>query len=1016
MRPVLLWSFCVLIAPSAFGDDGVLDFNRDVRPVLADKCFHCHGPDPNTRKADLRLDQEDAAKASVIVPGHAADSELMRRLLSTDPDEMMPPPDSGRQLKPEQTQLLKRWIEEGAVWARHWAFERPVQATLPKVSDPSWPQNAIDHFVMARLDSEPGDPLKPSPAADKATLARRVSFDLTGLPPTRERVLQFVSGPSPDAYETFVDELLASPQFGERMAMEWLDAARYADSDGYQADATRQNWPWRDWVVDAFNSDMPFDDFTVQQFAGDLLPDAAPEQILATCFHRNHMHNGEGGRDPEESRMEYVMDRVNTIGTVWMGLTLGCAQCHSHKYDPITQTEYYQLNAFFNSIDETGKAGSGAAPFLKFESRNVAAGMQDSIDWLKTMETRRQGIRAAELQHFEDWLNQHRDSMAKAGGHQSWHAAKANDMETTGGTSLRQLDGTYEVSGPDPRHDDYLFTVAPALPRITGIRLTVLPSNANGRLSRFRDGHFILTNLKLRKRSADGTRERDLTVSEAKASYEAVTSGRVYGPVDTVLDDDPRTGWMSTGSSATESKVAAFVLEQPLVLEAGESLVVELRQRSLRGYSNLQRFRLEFTDEAGPAAKALHQTPLERLADATDVSADLRTELEVQFLADRSRMQAAEVAVANAKQRKSQYDAAAKAQDVTVLRQREKPRDTHVLVRGVWNNKGDQVRPGTPAVLSDENADVDDRLKLARWLVSKQNPLTARVVVNRYWQMHFGFGLVRTPDDFGTQGEPPTHPELLDWLAVEFMDSGWNVKHIHRLIVTSATYRQSSIVSESLRLRDPDNRLLARATRFRLPSWMIRDAALATSGLLANRIGGPPVYPFQPEGAWLDATMGRFRYEPSVGSDRYRRSLYTFWRRSVGPTGMFDASKRRSCEVRSVRTNTPLHALNLMNDETFVEAAKMLASTAAKTHETPADQAADIFERVVLRKPTPEEQAVLEHQLQLHQQEYAADVAGAVKLLSVGQTEVPAERPVELAALTMLATSILNLDETITHE
>jgi hypothetical protein len=997
-------------------DGPTVDFNRDIRPILADKCFHCHGPDPGTRKADLRLDQKSDVRESVIVAGKSSESELIRRMISTDLDEVMPPPDSGKEVTPEQIEVLKRWIDGGAEWVKHWAFERPLKSPLPAVTDKSWSRNAIDHFVMGPLDREN---LRPSPEASRETLARRVSFDLTGLSPTPERVRRFVNDSSPEAYELLVDELLQSKHYGERMAMAWLDAARYADSDGYQADATRQNWPWRDWVIDAYNSNTPFDQFTIEQFAGDLMQDATQEQILATCFHRNHMHNGEGGRDPEESRTEYVIDRVNTVGTVWLGLTLGCAQCHSHKYDPISQTEYYQLNAFFNSIDESGKAGGGAAPFLKYNSPYVADGLEDSVTWLKHVEFRLQKVREEELRHFDEWLAQQQERIAAAAGdYSSWKAFAATRSDTTGGTALQQNELVFTVSGQDPRHDDYLITIAPQLPRVTGMRLTVLPSpGAGGNLSRFRDGHIILTNLKVRRRSADGTQERDVAISDAVATYESAKSGRVYGPVNTVLDDDPRSGWMTTGSRADEEKIAAFVFREPIVLTDGESLVVELRQRSLRGYSNLQQFTLEFTDEAGPAARALDRTALEHLSSLeSSLPADLRKQLETQFLADRSRMRDAQNAVDKGKRRKSVYDAAAKSQNVTVLKERGKPRDMHILVRGVWNDKAESVVPATPTAISSDGPAPSNRLALAQWLVSQDNPLTARVAVNRYWQMYFGYGLVRTPGDFGTQGEPPTHPKLLDWLAAEFMESGWDVKHMQRLIVTSATYRQSSNATPGQLLEDPENRRLARATRFRLPSWMIRDAALACSGLLSERIGGPPVYPFQPAGAWLDATMGRFRYEASVGSDLYRRSIYTFWRRSVGPTGMFDASKRRVCEVRSVRTNTPLQALTLMNDETFAEAAKMLADSAVKHHETPHDRICDIFQRVLLRQPTENELAVLTHQILSHLDEYKGDGSGATAVISVGQSIVDTQDSSLAAAYTILASTILNLDEAITHE
>ena len=1026
MRPLVLLLFvlavsCILLNPCCVTADEI-DFNRDIRPLLADKCFHCHGPDPETREADLRLDLKQAA-ASVIEVGDSKNSQLFRRIVSNDDAEVMPPPDSGKQLTVDEIARLKLWIDQGAKWAQHWSFERPVKVALPTIKDISWSRNAIDHFVLARLGREG---IRPSLMASKRTLARRVAFDLTGLPPTPEQLKRFLANDSDDSYEELVDELLASKHYGERMAMVWLDAARYADSDGYQADSTRQNWPWRDWVVDAYNANMPFDQFTIEQFAGDLLNDATQEQILATCFHRNHMHNGEGGRDAEESRIDYVRDRVNTMGTVWMGLTLECAQCHSHKYDPVSQSEYYSLNAFFNSIDENGKAGGGAGPFLKFKSPYVSAGLEDSVAWLKQKETELADVRRAELTHFDDWLRSRRRSIINPNAKfRSWRSFTASRLRSTSPTSLTQTEDVIQVAGNDPRHDDYLITVAPQLSRVTGLRLKVLPSpSTKGKLSRFEDGHIILTNLKVRVLSADGTREQTVDVKEAVADYQAAKGGRIYGPVATVLDDDPRTGWMTTGSDASQPKTAVFTFRKPVELHPQESLVIELRQRSLRGHSNLQRFSLEFTAEAMSATDGLKTTPLEQLAQlesaasedisATKIPDKLRKQLESQFLADRPQFIAAQEAVTQAKRRKSSYDSAAKDQSVTVLKQREKPRETHILVRGVWNNKGDIVKPTTPSAIETGSTAPENRLALAKWLVNKEHPLTARVAVNRYWQMYFGYGLVRTPGDFGSQGERPTHPKLLDWLAVEFMESGWNVKQLQRLIVTSATYRQSSSVSTELLKRDPQNRLLARATRFRLPSWMIRDAALASSDLLDRRIGGPPVFPFQPEGAWLDATMGRFKYQTSVGGDRYRRSIYTFWRRSVGPTGMFDASKRRNCEVRSIRTNTPLQALTIMNDETFVDAAIQCAISS--TGQDTVEKIAHVFEQITGREATEPEILILARQLHSHLDEFRESPNLAATFVSRHAERSENVKTEQTAAMAMIATTIMNLDETITHE
>lgn len=1013
---LLIWS-----AGPANSHEETVDFNRAIRPLLSDACFHCHGPDPGTREAELRLDQEDNAKEWAIIAGDANESELVRRIESSDPDLRMPPPDSGKSLTPEQIRLLRKWVQDGASWAEHWAFQPPVRESLDSLAD----QNPIDVFVTRRLVAED---LQLSSPADSGVLLRRLSLDLTGLPPSQRQMKRFVADPSSEVYAAIVDELLASPHFGERMAMEWLDAARYADSDGYQQDATRQNWPWRDWVVDAFNGNMPFDQFTIEQFAGDLLPDASPEQILATCFHRNHMHNGEGGRDPEESRIEYVIDRVNTMGTVWLGLTLGCAQCHSHKYDPISHAEYYQLNAFFNSIEEDGRAGGNAKPFLKYTSPYVAAGREDSRLWLEQQRERLAVVRSQQLQAFDHWLDATVETRLQASvqDFRSWRIPDLVGTRTTGGTELVFRNGEFTVRGIDPRHDDYIVTVNPPRKRLTGIRLTVLPSeNKRGQLSRAGDGHFLLTNLKVRKRSADGSTETDLEIRKAVSDYPKKSGGGGYGPVTTVLDDDPRTGWSSSGRPSDEVRTACFEFQQAVNLKTGETLVVELRQRSLRGYSNLQRFRIELTDEAGAAPLTLGQTPFEKLAArVSDKGRDWRRDfpkplfqdLQIQYLSQLHDYQVAVAAVAQAEKRTRQYDGEAKPRSVTVLKQRPESRTTHILKRGVWDAKGDVVTTATPAVISHANASTTNRLELAKWLVGRRHPLTARVVVNRYWQMLFGKGLVRTPGDFGTQGEPPTHPQLLDWLAVEFIESGWDVKHMLRLMVISKTYQQSSFATADLLERDPDNRFLGRANRFRMPSWMIRDVALSSSGLLDLRRGGPPVYPFQPIGAWMDATMGRFRYEPSVGSDRYRRSLYTFWRRSVAPTGLFDASPRRVCEVRTVRTNTPLHALTLLNDETFLEAARALAVASLDRPEVDMPPINSMFRRVLHREPTAIENRLLQRQYDRHLVEFERHPQGAERLLSVGQKKPAPPDVTKAAALMMVASTLLNLDEAMTRE
>ncbi|MCD6050621.1 MAG: hypothetical protein K0Q55_2024, partial [Verrucomicrobia bacterium] len=777
-----------------------VNFSRDVVPILSDKCFACHGPDAAQAKGGLRLDQRDSVTkpaksgAIAITPGKVKESELMARILTTDEDDLMPPPSSHKaRLTSQQADILKRWIEQGAVWGKHWAFETPVKAVVPKgVAHP------VDAFVRQKLASEK---LKPAPEAAKHTLIRRVSFDLTGLPPTPEEVDAFLKDRSPDAFQKVVNRLLASEHFGERMAMWWLDAARYSDTDGFQADDTRTNWPWRDWVVGAFNKNMPFDQFTKEQFAGDLLPDAKPEQILATAFHRNHMTNGEGGRDPEESRVDYVLDRVNTMGTVWLGLTLGCTQCHSHKYDPISHADYYQMTAFFNSIDEDGKAGKAAKPYLSYQSPLAERAVKEAQQLVDERKPREAQARKVAEGPFTHWLT--KQAAVVKDGFTAWHPLKASELESIEGTKLAQ-EANYAVlaSGPNPNHDDYRLMAPVKLARVTGIKLEVLPhaSNTGGGISRGKSGEFILTDIKVQVRRLGSSQIRDIQVAEAVADAALdQKAAREYGDIKGVLDDDPRNGWTTKGHDQKEARMAVFALAEPLALDADEEIVFELRHRSTLGDANIGYFRVSVTDQAGSAVRSVETAPLEQLANArltdlTKLDEKLRAKLFEQFLADYAPYQVEKKLLERANKQLGEVKSAAGKLNVMVLAERKEARDTHVLIRGVWDNKGEKVLRGVPAaVFPWSEKEEKTRLGLANWLVSRDNPLTARVMVNNLWQMLFGYGLVRTPEDFGLQGERPTHPELLDWLAVEFMESGWDVKHILEVMATSATYRQSSV-------------------------------------------------------------------------------------------------------------------------------------------------------------------------------------------------------------------------------
>lgn len=1001
-----------------------VNFSRDILPILSDRCFHCHGPDPAHREADLRLDQREAAIENrdgvvAVVPGKPGLSELLVRITTNDPDLLMPPPDSHRKkLTAKQIATIRTWIAEGAKWGLHWSFEAPEKSSLDPLEKK---QNPIDSLVQRKLASEG---LSLSPIADKQTLIRRLSFDLTGLPPTATEVDSFVKDQSPEAYSKVVNRLLKSKHYGERMAMWWLDLARYSDTDGFQGDATRTNWPWRDWVVQSFNENKPFDQFTIEQFAGDLFPNATLEQKLATCFHRNHMTNGEGGRDPEESRIDYVIDRVNTTGTVWLGLTLGCCQCHSHKFDPISQSDFYSLFAFFNSIDEDGKAGTRAKPYLKYKSPLVKRAIQEAqqvVDDRRPLEAQ---SRKKSEREFEPWLVEQIQRVKK--GFQPWRLPETKSLQSVEGTKLSQeADGAIQASGPKLRQDDYRLIVTTKLPRVTGIRLEVFPhpSHTDGKLSHGASGEFILTDVKLQVRRQGSSQVRDIEIASAVADVEKTAKGRNYGKIKDTLDDDPRNGWTTESHDAKQKHVGVFALAEPLVLDEREELIFVMLHRSTTGDANIGRFRVMLTDQRGQAVRSLNRMPLEELAAAkveapSKLDAKLKKRLLDQFLTDHGDYQKMKANLDRAKTQLAQVKKASGELNVMVLSERKEPRKTFVLERGVWDKHGKEVFRSVPkAILPMPKEKTKDRLDLARWLVSQKNPLTARVVVNHLWQMCFGVGLVRTPGDFGLQGERPTHPEVIDWLAVELMEHNWDLQHVLRLIVSSRTYQQRSDVSAELLVRDPENRLLARGARFRLPSWMIHDAALQASGLLNTATGGPTVKPYQPQGVWAEMFMGRYRYEPSQGAAQYRRSLYAFWRRSSAPTFLFDSAQRRVCEVRPRRTNTPLQALTLLNDLTILESSRELARTAINQKSTLNERLDFISRQILSRSLDERERLVLERELQTSRAHYQKQPLDALRLLDVGQPPTRSQvDPGELAAYMVITSMVFNLDEAITHE
>lgn len=1005
----------MLLQPFLNGQE--IDFNRDIRPILSDNCLSCHGFDNSSRKAGLRLDEREGAVADLgdgiaaIVAGSPDKSALIHRIKSTDVDEVMPPPESHKKpLNSEQIALLEQWIAQGAQWGEHWAFQKPVRPPSEGFSN----IHPIDFFVQNRLEDSP---LRPSSPTAPHTLARRLSFDLTGLPPASDDYSL-----TPDQ---LVDRVLASPHFGERMAMWWLDSARYSDTDGYQADSTRTNWPWRDWVIDSFNQNKPFDQFTIEQFAGDLLPSPSPEQILATCFHRNHMTNGEGGRDPEQSRVDYVLDRVNTLGTVWLGLTLGCTQCHDHKFDPVSQADYYSLTAYFNSIDEDGKAGSGARPYLKFRSPYAEASLEEALALAEESKRALAKTKEAQLPAFGSWLAKQIRNLRD--GFSEWSPLEPLALQSAEGSRLSVDEEDIVSAAPNPpRQDDYTLTLkTPDLDRITGIQLEVFPhaSHHNGRYSHAEDGEFFLTNIKLKVRKAGSTLVRDIALSSAIADANGKGRFSKTNNISGTLDDDPRTGWTTRTIKSNGVHRAVIALEEPLILSSDEALDITLMHRSLDPGRLIGKFRLSATNQRGRAVRSLDPMPMTQLHHAlqarSDISDSLRELLIDQFLEDDTDWQNATERDSQIKRQLSDARNAAKDLNVMVLAERKKARKTHVLIRGEWDKHGDEVQPAVlPAVLPRPSDTVPSRLELAQWITSPDNPLTARVIVNQIWQLFFGAGLVRTPNDFGFQGESPTHPELLDWLAVEFVESGWDVKHLVRTIVSSKTYQQDSAISQAALELDPENRLLARGARFRLPSWMLRDAKLSASGLLNATVGGPPVFPWQPPGIWQDQFMGRFTYRPTLGNAQYRRTVYAFWRRTSAPTFLFDNAMRRSCEVGTRRTNTPLQALTLLNDTTALESSRKLADRAiASSPEDSTRQIDFMFQRVLGRPPNADEQSVLLREFTRAVEFYLNNTDEAVRFTRTGQlASAESAQLVRTASAMVVANLIFNLDEAISHE
>jgi hypothetical protein len=995
-------------------------FAAEVRPLLAARCYRCHGPD--LQQNGLRLDSLAAVlkgsdSGPVVVPGSSAKSRLVRRLLSQERPAM---PYGGPPLAANQIAAIRKWIDAGAPGPDsaallpvappklHWSYVKPVRPALPSVNS-AWVRNPIDRFILSRLKQEG---LQPSPEASKTTLLRRVYFDLIGLPPSPAQIDAFLADRSPKAYEHAVDQLLASPQYGERWARPWLDLARYADSNGYEKDNLRVAWTYRDWVIKALNANMSFRQFTIEQIAGDMLPTPSTDQLIATGFHRNTLLNEEGGVDPEEYYWYELVDRTNTTASVWLGSTLGCAQCHNHKFDPFTQKDYYRFLAFFSHNDYT-TVGSlnekhASEPVLELptpEQTEKAAQIRARIaEWRKALDTETPELQSAQAA----WEVSTRQQESQ------WVVLKPKTALSLGGATLSiNEDGSVVASGKNAQADTYSLEIDVPADSISALRLEVLndpslPHNGPGRLQ---DGNFFLSDFDVEAHT--GGASIPITFKKVVASDQQ--DG--YGAARILIKEPGVHGWSINPDApyGTPHRFAVFSPEKPVALSAAGSLSIQLKHIMRHAAPSIGRFRISITSQ--PDADAIAQLPA-RLWPILDVAPDHRTPDQVTALAAGYR--AISPLLDPARKQIADADAELKKLGiVTALIMRERTPYirpvTFMRQRGSFLSKGDQVDADVPSALNPLPPGVTpNRLALADWLVSPDNPLTARVAVNRFWETIFGRGIVETTEDFGTQGDLPSHPELLDWLAVEFMDSGWDMKALIRLIVTSAAYRQDSKASPALIAKDPYNRLYARGPRFRFEAETVHDAALSASGLLSSKMFGPSVFPYQPDGIW-DVPYSSDKWTPSTGEDRYRRSLYTFVRRSAPYPSLstFDAPSREFCTVRRVRTNTPLQALTTLNDPFFMDAARALA-TRMKT-EGGSDDSSWIrygFRLVTSRPPTAAELAgTLAYQ---HEQaaRFAADFKAAAAVLGM-KDGVPDP---ELAALTVTANVLLNLDEALTKE
>lgn len=1028
--PRMIWfASCVfVVAAPLHAETGDVDFGRDIRPILSDNCFACHGPDEADREADLRLDLGEDGLGTVVVPGDLSASDLIERVATDDRDLLMPPADSGKRLTREQIELLTRWVEQGAVFDGHWAFTPPQRPHVPDTNQSAtnqsaWVRNPIDAFVQDRLEQEN---LRPSAEADRITLLRRLSLDMIGLPPTIEEVDSFLADRSPKAYEGQVERLLKSPHFGERWARLWLDAARYADSDGYEKDKPRVMWFYRDWVVNAFNDDLPYDRFIIEQIAGDLLPNATQDNRVATGFLRNSMVNEEGGADPEQFRMEAMYDRMDAIGKSVLGLTIQCSQCHSHKYDPLTQNDYYRMFAFLNHTHDAivpvyDEAEMKQRSAVLHRIADIEQDLKDSsTDWAEQMAA---------------WESSSRTSVF------DWEVLHPIELPFEG-QKFRVLEDSSIVSESyAPTNSSPEFVMHTKSEGISGVRMELLthpqlPLGGPGRSVRGTgalsemavfvaplDDPGKRTSVKIVSATADVNPEEAPQLDFLR-NKDKENDKRVTGPIAYAIDDNKETAWTTDNGPGrrNQSRKAVFVFEQPVGFPQGT--VITIQPTMAHGGWNsddnqnclMGRYRFSLTTAPDPEADPLPAQVREWL----DVPVASRTQPQQDAIFSHWRT-TVELWSDASREIESLWKEYPAGTTQLVLQQLDTPRSTFVLHRGDFLSRLHEVEPGVPGFLHPlREGEEPSRLSFAKWLVDKRSPTTARSIVNRIWQGYFGTGLVETADDLGSQGTPPSHGELLDWLAVELMDNDWSLKHLHRLIVTSATYRQSSHRDADAHQRDPYNRLLARGPRFRVDAEIVRDIALSSSGLLNRRVGGPTVCPPAPRFLFEPpASYGPKIWDEADGDDRYRRGLYTFRFRSV-PYPMlesFDAVPGNVSCVRRNRSNTPLQALTTLNEPLSIECARALADKTLRDGGNDDEQRLTYALRCcVSRFPEADEIRMLKHLLDRQRERIRGGEVDGGAVVGVAEGEGGSDASNERAAWMLVCRVLLNLDETITKE